>query len=222
MRCLEWSDIDWAQGLIHIREKKIDETRSVPIPGSVIPRFRKRIAGKPAQDALFKNEGEIGAFGVRLDIRDVGELLDIKIGEVDLASRMIVTKRSYVWKPKGRNGVVPMCSKVRSLLTALAEKKTSNFVFAHHDGGSCRMHLLDMLKKTQKMAGIKGRLRIHDLRHTLAVRLRKDKKVPLETIMGILRHADIRETLIYAPYSLDEGRAAMSCLDEPDPSTAAS
>jgi hypothetical protein len=35
----------------------------------------------------------------------------------------------------------------------------------------------------------------------------------LETIMGILRHADIRETLIYAPYSLDEGRAAMGKLD---------
>ena len=31
--------------------------------------------------------------------------------------------------------------------------------------------------------------------------------------MGILRHADIRETLIYAPYSLDEGRAAMGKLD---------
>ena len=32
--------------------------------------------------------------------------------------------------------------------------------------------------------------------------------------MGILRHADIRETLIYAPYSLEEGRAAISRLDE--------
>ncbi len=33
--------------------------------------------------------------------------------------------------------------------------------------------------------------------------------------MGILRHADIRETLIYAPYSLEEGHAAMKSLDEP-------
>jgi integrase len=60
----------------------------------------------------------------------------------------------------------------------------------------------------------KGRLRIHDLRHTLGRRLRKDLGVPLETIMGILRHADIRETLVYAPYSIEEGRAAMSKLDE--------
>ena len=76
------------------------------------------------------------------------------------------------------------------------------------------MDLLALLKKAQAMAGIGGRLRIHDLRHTLGRRLRKDLGVPLETIMGILRHADIRETLIYAPYSLDEGRAAMGKLDE--------
>jgi hypothetical protein len=40
--------------------------------------------------------------------------------------------------------------------------------------------------------------------------------------MGILRHADIRETLIYAPYSLQEGRSAINKLDEPSaPKTAA-
>lgn len=94
------------------------------------------------------------------------------------------------------------------------EDKTGNFVFAHRDGGACRVDLRDLLKKAQRGAGIKGRLRVHDLRHTLAVRLRRDKGVPLETIMGILRHADIKETLIYAPYSLDEGRAAMVRLDE--------
>ena len=77
-----------------------------------------------------------------------------------------------------------------------------------------RLDILSRLKKAQKLAGIKGRLRIHDLRHTLGFRLRRDKGVALETIMGILRHADIRETLIYAPYSLDEGRAAMAKLDE--------
>lgn len=75
------------------------------------------------------------------------------------------------------------------------------------------MDLLALLKKAQKLAGITGRLRIHDLRHALGRRLRQDLGVPLDSIMGILRHADIRETLIYAPYSLEEGRAAMGKLD---------
>jgi site-specific recombinase XerD len=62
------------------------------------------------------------------------------------------------------------------------------------------------------MAGILGRLRVHDLRHTLAIRLR-EKGVSLETIMGILRHANIEETLIYAPYQIEEGKNAMRLLD---------
>ena len=125
-----------------------------------------------------------------------------------------IPSRTYFWKPKGTNGVVPMCSAVRSLLAGLAERRSGNFVFAHRDGGSCRVDLLELLKAAQKMAGIGGNLRIHNLRHTLAIRLRRDKGVALEAIMGILRHADIRETLIYAPYSLEEGRAAISRLDD--------
>jgi hypothetical protein len=31
--------------------------------------------------------------------------------------------------------------------------------------------------------------------------------------MGILRHADIRETLIYAPYQIEEGKKAAALLD---------
>jgi integrase len=138
----------------------------------------------------------------------------LKVHEIDLVGLKVTMKRSFRWKPKGTNGRVPMCKTVRELLSRLNETKTSNFVFAHHDGGSCRLDILSRLKKAQKLAGIEGGLRIHDLRHTLGFRLRRDKGVALETIMGILRHADIRETLIYAPYSLDEGRTAMAKLDE--------
>jgi integrase len=211
---LEWNDVDWKDGLIRIRQKQVEETRSVAIPESAVAGLKKRIEGKTPNESLFRDEKDISAFGVRLWIRAKGEVLAIKAGDVDLKVRRIVTKRTYSWKPKGTNGVVPMCKAVRDLLAKLDERKTSNFVFAHRDGGSCRVDLLAMLKTAKEKAGIKGNLRIHDLRHTLAFRLRRDKGVPLETIMGILRHADIRETLIYAPYSLDEGRSAMGKLDE--------
>ena len=90
---------------------------------------------------------------------------------------------------------------------------SSNFVFAHHDGGRCRIKLLRHLNKAQKLAEITGRLRLHDLRHTFAVRLR-ERGCPLETIMGIMRHADIKETLIYAPYNLKEGAKMITLLDD--------
>ena len=38
--------------------------------------------------------------------------------------------------------------------------------------------------------------------------------VPLEAIMGLMRHSDIRETLAYAPYEEREGRLAVAKLDE--------
>ena len=217
MRHLEWTDIDWKEGLIQVRQKRVEETRTVPIPRIAVPGLRKRLAGKAPQDPVFRNEEDIAAFGVMLNIRGKRDMLEIKAGEVDLAALRIVTPRTYIWKPKGTNGVVPMCSAVKGLLAGLAERKTSNFIFSHRDGGSCRVDLLELLKAAQKMAGIGGNLRIHDLRHTLAIRLRRDKGVALEAIMGILRYADIRETLIYAPYSLEEGRAAISRLDEPLP-----
>jgi len=108
---------------------------------------------------------------------------------------------------------VPMCKGVHDLLTRLKAEATSNFVFAHHDGGSSRMHWLSLLKEAQRLAKIPGNLRIHDLRHTCAFRLRQ-RGVPLETIMGILRHADIRETLVYAPYAVEEGMKAIMRLDD--------
>ena len=214
MRNLEWTDIDWADGLIHVRQKVVHETRTIPIPESAVAGLRRRLKGKVSTDPVFDDEGDIESFGVRLNIRGIQALLAIKLADVDLANRRISTSRSYSWKPKGTNGVVPMCAAVRDLLTNLSKKKTSNFVFAHRDGGACRVDILSLLKVAQKKAGIKGRLRVHDLRHTLAIRLRRDKGVALETIMGILRHADIRETLIYAPYSLQEGRSAINKLDD--------
>jgi len=98
------------------------------------------------------------------------------------------------------------------MLVRLHAARRSNFVFAHRDGGSCRLQLWEMIKAMQKRAGIGGNLRLHDLRHTFAVRLRQ-RGTPLEVIMGLMRHADIRETLVYAPYDMEEGRAAISVLD---------
>jgi site-specific recombinase XerD len=108
-----------------------------------------------------------------------------------------------------------MCKVVRDLLLRIKRERGdfSNFVFAHADGGSCRLSLLDMLKIAQEKANIRGRLRIHDLRHSFAATLRR-LGVPLEVIMGLMRHSDLSETLIYAPYEISEGRKAVQVLNK--------
>lgn len=46
MRHLEWADVDWKEGLIHVRQKRVQEDRVVPIPRSAVPGLRKRLAGR--------------------------------------------------------------------------------------------------------------------------------------------------------------------------------
>ncbi len=209
---LVWTDVDFEERLIHIREKQIVETRTVPLSESVLLKLTEHLKGRNPGDLVFQDEKEIQAFGLRLKIREPNVLLGLRVEEVDLAKRDITTQRRYAWKPKGTQGVVPMCAIIYEMLKGMKEASTGNYVFSHFDGGRCRMRLLEMLKKVQIMAGIRGNLRIHDMRHTLAVRLRQ-AGVRLETIMGVMRHADIRETMIYAPYSLNEGHDAMRLMD---------
>ncbi len=211
---LEFSDIDFKEDLIHIKPKKVVETRKGPIPKKAVPKLANLIRGKNPDDPVFENEGDINRLGVKLFLHKNKELLDLKVKELDLKNRRMEVTREYDWKPKASSGSVPMTDTVKKLLLRLQTENAgkSNFVFSHHDGGHCRLKLLDLLKKAKTLAGIKGRLRLHDLRHTAAVNLRKHG-VPLETIMGILRHADIRETLIYAPYDVAEGKKAIHVLD---------
>jgi integrase len=129
-----------------------------------------------------------------------------------MAARKIKLTRRFRWAPKATQGEVPMCETVRKMLRRLEAAGRGNFVFAHRDGGSCRLQLWEMTKLAQKRAGIGGNLRLHDLRHTFAVRLRQ-RGTPLEVIMGLMRHADMKETLICAPYHVQERASAISVLD---------
>jgi integrase len=100
---------------------------------------------------------------------------------------------------------------VKALLKRLHGVKKSNFVFAHDDGGSCRLRLLKLTQRAAKLAGIK-RIRFHDLRHTYGTLLR-EKGVPLEVIMQLMRHADIRETMLYAKPDHKAAQNAVRLLD---------
>ncbi len=67
-------------------------------------------------------------------------------------------------------------------------------------------------KLQSRIAGLPSKFRVHDLRYTFGFTLRQ-RRVPIETIMGLMRHADIKETMIYAKYSDVEGAKTTTCLD---------
>ena len=213
LRLLEWSDVNQKEGSIKLQTKPVREVRRVSIPANLLPHLKKLAADKPPEASLFPSAAAVGRLGHRLAIRTQTDLLALKVKDLDLTAGVINLVKEFTWQPKATQGVVPLCAKAKALLKRLEAEKRGQFVFGHHDGGSCRLRLLDLLKEAQKEAGIPGRLRVHDLRHTFAVRLRR-KGVPVETIMGLMRHKNIEETLIYTPYFITEGARAILKLDE--------
>ena len=64
-------------------------------------------------------------------------------------------------------------------------------------------------KKITAAAGIKENIRVHDLRHTTGTMLRR-AGVPVESIMHVLRHANVEESLIYSHFTQDEAQRAIN------------
>ena len=217
LRWLEWADVDYESNSISVREKDVVETRSVEIPNNVVSQVAKMVKGRSGDEPLFRNEKALASFANVLYIRTTDALREIKVGDVDIAARLIKTTRRIEWKPKATEGDIPMSQSVREILRRLQSTSKSNFVFGHADGGSCRIQLWELVQKSQVLAGITRRIRLHDLRHTFAVRLRR-KGVKLEVLQKLMRHADRSQTEIYAPYDLTEGQQAIALLDAPAPS----
>jgi site-specific recombinase XerD len=94
----------------------------------------------------------------------------------------------------------------------LQKQQCSIFVFPHPtDGGSWRFHLDRHYDEIKAKAGLSKEHRLHDTRHSYATNLRRNG-VNIETIKELMRHASILDTMRYAMYSDDEGRAAIKKL----------
>jgi integrase len=86
-------------------------------------------------------------------------------------------------------------------------------VFPHpRDGGPLRSDPLPIFKEVLAAAGLPKSVRLHDCRHTFGFTLRS-RGVPLETLMGLMRHANIEETMVYARYSDEEGAKSIEVLN---------
>jgi len=121
-------------------------------------------------------------------------------------SRRLIVYTRVTWRQKAMRGFVPLQARSRAIIDERWSKrrKRATFVFPHPDGGPLKTDPLPQFKKVVEDAGLPSTVRLHDLRHTFAFTLR-DQDVPIESIKGLMRHRDIEETMIYAPYRLEEG-----------------
>lgn len=216
---LQWSDIDWAKGnygVINLDAKEYVETLKLDDYPEAISILKQHIQNKCDDDLVFEAD-ELEQLPIySFPFRSHKTFLNLRCKNIKLDEKTSSIENHIFWEPKASTGYVPLSLGMNTLLKSIAKKSvTDGFVFSSHVGGRIRTQLLPILKKTVKAAKInigKRTLTLHSTRHTFGCMLR-DNNIPLETIMGLMRHSDIKETLRYAPYSLKEGSKAIQVMD---------
>ena len=216
---LQWSDVYWNEGefgAISLNSKNYTENISLTDYPKAMEIIQEHMQGKRDDDVIFSAEAVNKLRLSLFPIRAKASLAALKCRDIKSENGSLFIERTMAWQPKASTGFVPLSRDARALLEKIAAKYgKSGFVFASPNGGKIRTNLLPIFKRTVKAANIEvgsRTLTLHSTRHTFGCMLR-DNKVPLETIMGLMRHSDIKETLRYAPYTLPEGANAVQKLD---------
>ena len=216
---LQWSDVYWNEsefGAISLTTKDFIESISLEEYEDAAEIIQEHMKNKGKKDAVFTPD-ELSHVQVSIfPIRSKTALAELKCEDIKTENGIMSIVRKVSWLPKASTGFVPLSKNARAILDTLADRTgKKGFVFASINGGKIRTNLLPIFKRTVEAAKIdigNRNLTLHSTRHTFGCMLR-DNNVPLETIMGLMRHSDIKETLRYAPYTLPEGAKAVQKLD---------
>ena len=124
----------------------------------------------------------------------VGELIDLKIGDID-SSRMVV----HVKSAKGnKDRIVPLSEKTLHMLRGYyKEFSPKHYLFEGQKGGKYSASSFNkLLKAATKRAGINKKITAHTLRHSYATHL-LEKGTDIRVIQKLLGHNSIKTTMIY-------------------------
>lgn len=221
---LPWQhvDLDWPpQGIIRVEPYRLNVVLEVrPLNGQA-DCLSALAAERAGEERLFRSRAEmetclpyyytrIGSSATTYEKEESEarlRALDSVIPKAwDEAARVLRVPMTVRWKQKASAGKVPLLPEAREILSRRRKVvgDSSPFVFPHPDRGPLKSDYWAQFKTILKAAGLPAHFRVHDLRHTFGMTLR-DRGVPLETIMGLMRHASIEETQRYARYSDQEG-----------------
>ena len=120
------------------------------------------------------------------------ELLSLRWKNVHIASRQLLIPKTNCKRKQMR--MVPLNSVAVQILQSLP--RDHEFVFYNKKTKTYIRDIKTAFHAACEKAGIEG-LRLHDLRHTFATRLR-DKGENLTTIMKLMGHSEYKTTLRYA------------------------
>lgn len=171
-----------------------------PIGGKAVKKFREEnnvmriLTPDEARNLLAYAYGWLKAFiiialctGMRRN-----EILSLTREDIDFAANEIRV-RAEISKSK-RMRLIPMNEEVKRVLRSII--KGNRFIFFNEATGRHLQDVKTAFRTAKKKAGIKGNLRVHDLRHTAASWMIEDG-IDLVTVKEILGHASVQTTMIY-------------------------
>lgn len=151
-------------------------------------------------------------FAVNTGLRR-SELLTLEWYQINLNDRFLILD-NFNFVNKGKKvSTVPLNQNAISVLNKRLAFKKSELVF----NLGCKKILPDFITKKIKSyiinANLNTGLNFHSLRHTFASWL-VQRNVPIQQVKELLRHSDIKTTLIYAHLKPDNLRDAVNVLDQ--------
>jgi site-specific recombinase XerD len=126
----------------------------------------------------------------------IQELIDLRIGDVDLNRRQVHVRQSK----NDKDRYVPMSSHaVRGLKKHLALSSPKDYLFEHPKRKGIPMNptgIRNLLKEAVKKAGIKKEICVHSLRHTYGTH-QLEAGQNIMTVKDLLGHSCITTTFMY-------------------------
>jgi integrase len=198
-------------------------TGRVPAPEKKAPRWLNRqeidafMAGAEGNAARRHRTSPVVVDFARLCIATgmrTGEALGLEWARVDFGARMI-----YFDIEDQKSGVPGSIPLNNTAIEVLRKRQAYNrdhcpnsaWVFAHSDGE--RIQSLKKAVATAAKRAQLARVTPHTFRHTFGA-LMIQARTPIRDLCELMRHADIRTTMIYAHLAPENGRLAISAMDQ--------
>lgn len=187
--------IDWGK----LGESPMKKVKRVKVTANRLRYFEKEELRRLIEkcDAIIRPIVILAAYtGMRR-----GEIMNLKWMDIDFPKSLIC----LLDQKNGKKSYIEMLPEVKQALMLVPRNPNGQYIFCYEDGR--QMNFTRAFKGALKSAKITG-ASFHTLRHTFASHLAMSG-VDLNTIRELMRHGDMKMTMIYAHLSKDHKSRAL-------------
>lgn len=140
------------------------------------------------------------------------EILTLTWQQINFRENIIMLDNQQHISKSKKAASVPLNLKCLQVLTERELHKTSDYVFTYHNKPIQPDFISHQFKKIVRSARLNDSFSFHTLRHTFASWL-VQRNVPIQQVQQLLRHADLKTSLIYAHLRNDNLSASVNLLN---------